>query len=125
MDWFSSFESVSSDIEYGSASSAPLVSESRHPSVESLNVNRPLSPESPIPEYRQFLLDSYSSTLERSLSPASFSSDIEYGSVSLSVGSEMRPSSPYSVLSGENDTCDSSITEFRSGLAESVPVAAH
>ncbi|XP_047456969.1 ankyrin-2b isoform X1 [Mugil cephalus] len=122
-------ESILSDLEMETDLNSPLLSDIRRSSpdsVLSLNMYRPLSPESPVEDFGHILSDfSVVTILERSSSTVSLCSDIEYGAVSLSVCSEMRPSSPDSVVSGGDGRGDSPIPEFQTGLAESVSIIAH
>uniref|UniRef100_A0A8C9YWT4 Ankyrin-2 n=1 Tax=Sander lucioperca TaxID=283035 RepID=A0A8C9YWT4_SANLU len=86
-----------------------------------------LSPESPIPVFGQGSSEfSPWTTLATSSSPVSVCSNLEYGTMSLShLSSEMRPSSPDSVGSGDDYRGDSPISDFKKGLTESVSVKAH
>ncbi|CAJ1086556.1 ankyrin-2b isoform X1 [Xyrichtys novacula] len=121
-----SFESVTSDIESVSLSSL-VFAESRPSSPGSVDEDRPLSPESPIPLFGPALPESSVWTLgNRSSSPISVCSDVEFGMIPFSQQStEFRPSSPDSAVSGDDYRSDSPIPEFATGLAESVPFSFH
>ncbi|XP_044038915.1 ankyrin-2b isoform X22 [Siniperca chuatsi] len=127
LDRSSSLKSISSDLECVSVSLSLLFTANRPSSPDSIDEDRPLSSESPIPVFGQALPESAVwSTVERSSSPVSVCSDLEYGAMSLSqLSSEVRPSSPDSVVSGDDYRGDSPIPEFDTGLTESVSVIAH
>ncbi|KAM9717858.1 ankyrin-2b isoform 12-T12 [Menidia menidia] len=116
--------SFTSETEYESLSVASLYGESRPPSVSSVDENNLLPPDSPIPEFGPVFREAYSVTLDSS-SPVSFLSDTEPRYSSLSMCSEVRPSSPNSVLSGDNYRCYSPIPELKSGLTESMDITEH
>ncbi|XP_023279630.1 uncharacterized protein LOC111667980 [Seriola lalandi dorsalis] len=104
LDWSSSLQTIASDLECGTSCLSLLLSESRLSSPDSVDVNRPLSPESPIPVFSQALPEfAVSATLEMSSSPVSVCSDLEYGTTALSqLCSEVRRSSPDSVFSEDD-----------------------
>ncbi|XP_029310379.1 ankyrin-2b isoform X2 [Cottoperca gobio] len=78
-------------------------------SVTSVDISWALSPDSPIPDFRPCLSESVViARLDRS-----------------QLSSEIRPSSPHSVVSQDDYRCDSPIPEFKTGLTESVSVIAH
>ena len=126
LDRSSSVESVTSDLECDHFPLPLLFAENRPSSPDSINENGPLSTESPIPVYKQTCLElNVWTTLERSASPASVCSDNEYGAILLSqLSSDRRPSSPNSVVSGDDYRGDSPIQDFKTGLADSVAVVA-
>ncbi|XP_041635160.1 ankyrin-2b isoform X1 [Cheilinus undulatus] len=126
LDRSSSVESVLSDVESGSVYSL-LYAGSRPSSPGSVNENGPLSPESPIPMFGQALPElSVWPTDERSSSPVSVSSDVEYGLVSFTEQStEMRPSSPDSAVSGDDFRGDSPIPDFKPAMTDPVASAYH
>ncbi|XP_042368568.1 ankyrin-2b isoform X1 [Plectropomus leopardus] len=127
LDRSSSVQSITSDLDCVSVSSSEFFAQNRPTSPCSIDENRPLSPESPIPVFGQGLAEFGGWTaLSRSSSTFSVCSDLEYGAVSLSqLFSGVRPSSPKSVVSGDEYRGDSSIPEFKTGLTESVLVIAH
>ena len=127
LDRSSSVESITSDLECDYFPLPLLFAENRPSSPDSISENGPLSTESPIPVFKQTCLESNVCTaLERSASPVSVCSDKEYGSISLSqLSSDRRPSSPNSVVSGDDYRGDSPIPDFQPGLTESVPFVAH
>ncbi|XP_035531681.1 uncharacterized protein LOC118338487 isoform X3 [Morone saxatilis] len=125
LDRSSSLESITSDLECVSFSLPLSFAENRPPSPDSVDENRPLSAESPIPVFGEALPIVWT-TLDRSSSPVSVCSDLEYGSMSLShLSSEVRPSSPDSVVSGDDYRGDSPIPEFKTRLTKSVSVITH
>ncbi|XP_026186366.1 ankyrin-2b isoform X2 [Mastacembelus armatus] len=123
LDLSSSFESTSSDQECETALS--LFTESRLSSPDSVDENRPFPPESPIPVFQQALPGfSVSVTRTQSLSSVSVCSDLEYGTVSPSqLCSEVRPSSPDSVVSEDGYKDDS--PKFNTGFTQAHSVIAH
>ncbi|XP_058250471.1 ankyrin-2b isoform X2 [Hemibagrus wyckioides] len=79
-------------------------SEIRGSSPDSINVHRPLSPDSPIPQYSEMLVDLVSVTGHRSTSPEFVASDEDYEfNVFTSVPFDYRPASPESVLSADEN----------------------
>nr|XP_043877084.1 ankyrin-2b isoform X1 [Solea senegalensis] len=104
LDHCSSIESVASDVEYGFVSKPLLFTENRLSSPNSDDVNRPPSPESPIPVLKETLSEvPVSKTLEGSLSLVSVCSDLEHGTISQSQQcSEARPSIHDSVVPGDD-----------------------
>ncbi|XP_071190129.1 mucin-2-like [Salvelinus alpinus] len=86
-------------------------------SIASIDECRALSPDSPIPQFRQMLPESAISTIGyRSSSPESFASDIEYVPlISESLFYEVRPDSPESLASVDEHrslTPESPIPQF-------------
>ncbi|XP_026015109.1 ankyrin-2b isoform X5 [Astatotilapia calliptera] len=120
MERSSSPDSLCSDLEYGSVFLESLFSENRASSPDSVDDYKPHSPESPIPEFKLALSEGYvTATMERSSSPDSLCSDLEYGSVSLEqLFSENRASSPNSVDEDMALTSESPIPEFKVALSE-------
>ncbi|MEQ2276567.1 hypothetical protein XENORESO_016593, partial [Xenotaenia resolanae] len=112
--------SVTSDIEYGFNSLAPLFNKSRSSSVDSVDENDPILPDSPIPEFSQVLLDRHvSTTLNSSVSPVSVDSDTQSSSVSLvSLLGESRPPSISSIDENGPLAPDSPIAEFGEIIVE-------
>ncbi|XP_063042465.1 uncharacterized protein LOC134436989 isoform X4 [Engraulis encrasicolus] len=112
----SSPDSLASDIEYAIAGLFTGFSEDRPSSPESVNDSRLLSPDSPIPEFSHLFYEPCLVAGERSSSPDSLASDIEYALVGLFTrSSEDRPSSPDSIASvneGRLLSPDSPIPEF-------------
>ncbi|XP_060789253.1 ankyrin-2b isoform X2 [Neoarius graeffei] len=121
-------ESVcSNSIEYELFAMSPqsLISASdiRVSSPDSVSACRPLSPDSPIPQYSTMLVDLVSVTGHRSSSPESMTSDEDYEfNVYTVVPSDYRPASPDSVVSADENgplSPDSPIPEFQSLLFDS------
>eukprot|EP00063_Salmo_salar_P036206 XP_014011041.1 PREDICTED: cardiomyopathy-associated protein 5-like isoform X3 [Salmo salar] len=121
-------ESIGSDMEsetelflYGS-----MLSENRlssPDSIVSIDEYRTLSPDSPIPEFRQVLPESAFSTIGyRSSSPESVDSDIEYAPLISESIFEQRPDSPESIVSDteERPLSPESLSEYCPMSPESV-----
>ncbi|KAM9400474.1 uncharacterized protein ACWYII_030390 isoform 3-T3 [Salvelinus alpinus] len=93
-------------------------------SIASVDEYRALSPDSPIPEFRQVLPESAFSTIGyRSSSPESVDSDIEYAPlISESFFDENRPDSPESIVSDteERPLSPDSLSEYCPMSPESV-----
>ncbi|XP_063075287.1 uncharacterized protein LOC134465518 isoform X2 [Engraulis encrasicolus] len=94
--------SVTSDIEYSEMDIQEHLHDDRPyspQSVASLDMNRELSPDSPVPQYGFHICECFNYTSNRSSSPTSLVSDIEYSEMCLeALFSEGRPESPESVL---------------------------
>ncbi|XP_028284793.1 uncharacterized protein LOC114450699 isoform X5 [Parambassis ranga] len=116
-----STESVPSDLELETVSHISLLFEDRPSSPDSVLSVRALSPDSPVPEFRQSLTEPVLyHTLKSSSSMESFASYVEYGSVSLtSLFAESRSSSPDSI----NENRQSPIPAFGQVLPEILPSA--
>ncbi|XP_041729503.2 uncharacterized protein LOC121560644 isoform X2 [Coregonus clupeaformis] len=106
-------ESITSEDDYSFLEL--LLSESRPSSPESVasfDEYRPLSPDSPVPDFRPQYCDYYLLfTADSSSSPESVSSDLEYSGSSLEeLFTEDRPNSPISIWSegGDHDDDDGS-----------------
>uniref|UniRef100_A0A3Q2U391 Ankyrin 2 n=1 Tax=Fundulus heteroclitus TaxID=8078 RepID=A0A3Q2U391_FUNHE len=111
--------SVSSDVQRRSASLESLFGESRLPSLGSFDEDRSLSPESPIPEFEQIVVSCGVFTSNRSSSPFSATSDIEYGFISSSfIFCESRSLSVESVDEKYSILPESPIPEFSHGLPD-------
>lgn len=111
--------SLASNVKSCSVSLESLFGESRSPSINSLDKSRPLSPESPIADFGEIIVETDLVTLERYSSPVSATSDIEFGFVSLA--SEFNVSRQTSVDSANQSfpvSLDSPITEFGHNLPE-------
>ncbi|KAG7221513.1 hypothetical protein INR49_017169 [Caranx melampygus] len=116
LDQSPALETVDSDLECGTSCLSSLLSESRPSSPDSVDLNRPLSHESPIPVFSGSLPEfAVMTTMEMSSSPVSVSSDVEYEATSLSqVCSEITHSS-----------FDSVASEDETGSSESLSLIAH
>eukprot|EP00063_Salmo_salar_P036205 XP_014011040.1 PREDICTED: uncharacterized protein LOC106577504 isoform X2 [Salmo salar] len=92
-------------------------------SIASIDEYRALSPDSPIPEFRQVLPESAFSTIGyRSSSPESVDSDIEYAPLISESIFEQRPDSPESIVSDteERPLSPESLSEYCPMSPESV-----